>query len=528
MLSQLDKQSAVVRIEEEFKYASSGMLALKSNARRGWIDPQVRFPPDSILLHDELDGLCSVVKPHSAYASEKKSRRCELEYYLSRFSCFNFPKMEEGYMLPLPWEGKLSFVTWSRPFKKTSPTFLTSDLLLAWANADSPNINWIAWDGDIERTSFEKLKGTTVHLFDSGSDFKLYRKNMHLVYRVLARDGVKLDGFIRASGELGDSIQYEYESITYAQHQYGIGKKRALKSKYVVQSIDDISADNVAVNYVDPVFSHPSISMIYADPGVGKTWFALALALACSTGVDVFPKWSVPEALNVLYVDGETGAQELGKRIQKLKKLYPDVNAQVVFICTSEMNIATEGDQKYLESVLKGHQKEWNDKSKYLLILDNLSTLTNFDDSVSSWNLIFSWLKKMKDDGINSIIIHHPNKKGDQRGSSIKTATLDNVLKLERFTDGSALDFSIKIEKARAIERKHQRQFNVELKNVDRNPKWVRHSVHVTKLERDEEIVRLSKEGCREQVVADKVDCSIATVKRVRRKFGLTKVRSTK
>lgn len=56
-----------------------------------------------------------------------------------------------------------------------------------------------------------------------------------------------------------------------------------------------------------------------------------------------------------------------------------------------------------------------------LLILDNLSTLTGFNDSAKSWNTLFSWMKTLKEKRkhpCSVLVVHHSNKKGEQRGTS--------------------------------------------------------------------------------------------------------------
>jgi len=62
--------------------------------------------------------------------------------------------------------------------------------------------------------------------------------------------------------------------------------------------------------------------MVYGPRGVGKTFFQLALAVALTTGRDLW-KWRCPAPVGVLYVDGEMQLDELRNRITALSEFPP-------------------------------------------------------------------------------------------------------------------------------------------------------------------------------------------------------------
>jgi hypothetical protein len=61
------------------------------------------------------------------------------------------------------------------------------------------------------------------------------------------------------------------------------------------------------------------ITALGALSAAGKTWFALAMARALTTGTQFLNVFAVPEAVNVLYLCPEMGARAFRKRLEKLR-----------------------------------------------------------------------------------------------------------------------------------------------------------------------------------------------------------------
>ena len=214
---------------------------------------------------------------------------------------------------------------------------------------------------------------------------------------------------------------------------------------------------------IDPIISERSITLMYAPPGVGKTWFAMCIALAASHGKPLFSNhkksWNASQPRRVVYLDSEMTEYSFKKRLKTLNQIYETEHQNLSFklVGGENINLADE-DSEYCDKI-----SQWlNDEAEAgrpvdLLVLDNLSTLTGFNDSAKSWNHLFAWMKSLKEKRnhpCSILVIHHSNKKGDQRGSSAKTATVDNVIKLdkakERFEEGVA--FTVSIDKGRDME----------------------------------------------------------------------------
>ena len=214
---------------------------------------------------------------------------------------------------------------------------------------------------------------------------------------------------------------------------------------------------------IEPIISERSITLMYAPTGIGKTWFSMCMALAASHGKELFSNckdsWKAPKSRRVVYIDSEMTEYHFKKRLQILSQMYQSEYQNLSFKLVAEenMNLA-DGDSGYCDQITQWLNDEADaGRPVDLLVLDNLSTLTGFNDSAKSWNMLFSWMKTLKEKRkhpCSVLVIHHSNKKGDQRGTSAKTATVDNVIKLEHqdSTTANSIAFEVTIEKGRDME----------------------------------------------------------------------------
>ncbi|HYG85094.1 MAG TPA: AAA family ATPase [Azospirillum sp.] len=187
--------------------------------------------------------------------------------------------------------------------------------------------------------------------------------------------------------------------------------------------------------------------LLYADTGVGKSLFALSLALAVAGGGE-FLGWA-PDAKpdgspwRVLYADGEMHAQDVQDRVRMLLEAVPDIDREKAlanitllsrqYQATGEAFPAITdeaGMRFYTDAVVKGRYD--------LVILDNFSTLGEVADenAASSFNAIQDFLLRLKTTGVATILVHHAGKSGDYRGSSKLAVTFEHIVKLERLTEG--------------------------------------------------------------------------------------------
>ena len=86
-------------------------------------------------------------------------------------------------------------------------------------------------------------------------------------------------------------------------------------STHSITAAEFVSLEVPPRRYIfDPFLPERGLAEIYAKSGVGKTTFALNLAVAASLGQN-FLQWPVSRPWNVLYVDGEMSTVEMQERV---------------------------------------------------------------------------------------------------------------------------------------------------------------------------------------------------------------------
>ena len=193
------------------------------------------------------------------------------------------------------------------------------------------------------------------------------------------------------------------------------------------------------------------IVMVYAERGVGKTYFALSVAYAVASG-GRYLHWEAPKARRVLFVDGEMPAVSMQERLAGIMaaadKGPPKDFLRLVTPDLQELpvpDLSEEGGQAALDRILGDAD---------LVILDNVSSLfrSGVENDAESWAPVQAWTLALRRRGISSLFVHHAGKGGKQRGTSRREDVLDTVIALKRPTDYVATDgarFEVHFEKAR-------------------------------------------------------------------------------
>jgi AAA domain len=169
-------------------------------------------------------------------------------------------------------------------------------------------------------------------------------------------------------------------------------------------------------------FCEGDLGFIFAFRGVGKTWLALAIAQALSTGGKL-GDWHARAPVNVLYVDGEMPPDLMRDRCAGLLASNTNLeflNHEILFERTGKvLNVANqEVQQAITQRCIRTGVK--------VLILDNLSTLASGmkENEADSWELVNNWLLDLRRRKIAVIIVHHAGRSGEMRGTSKRE---DNV-----------------------------------------------------------------------------------------------------
>ncbi len=301
------------------------------------------------------------------------------------------------------------------------------------------------------------------------------------------------------------------------------------KTKYRV----DVVANFVQIDFpprewlLYPFIQEKGIAMISAGTGIGKTYFALTIALAISQGKS-FLKFKAEKPHKVLYIDGEMAAEEMQQRIKTLSVglgIDPNTNNNLS-IWTSDLqpdnimpNLSKEDGQKQIEDYLQNNETN-------LLIIDNLSVLCNGirENDAESWARFQDWLLVLRRQGYSVLEIQHNGKNGDYRGSSKQQDILNYTISLKRpepYRKSEGARFEVHFGKTRGICGDVVRPFEARLQSTQNNDglEWVMTDVSSEKLEKSqaekEKAHELRAQGKTQQEIADTMHFSVGKVNKL-------------
>lgn len=179
------------------------------------------------------------------------------------------------------------------------------------------------------------------------------------------------------------------------------------------------------------------LGFIFAPRGVGKTWWAMCIAIAISTGGKAGP-WASPKPRRVLYVDGEM-ALDLTQQRYRALCLSPSDNLmflhhEIVFGRTGQvLNLTSPQVQAALfQHVIKNNVE--------VLVLDNLSCLFSGvkENDADAWELILPWILRLRRHHIAVVIVAHAGRNGLMRGTSRREDAASWVVSLEEPSEAAA------------------------------------------------------------------------------------------
>ncbi len=271
-------------------------------------------------------------------------------------------------------------------------------------------------------------------------------------------------------------------------------------------------------NMLDPIFPRQGLGLLHAWRGIGKTYLALAIALAVACATALL-KWRVSRPWRVLYVDGEMPAALLQERLAKLVRALPgSVDPAFLRIVTPDLqtrgipDLGTERGQRWLDSVVDDAD---------LLILDNLSALvrTGSENADELWLPVATWLLRHRAAGRAALLVHHDGKGDKQRGISRREDLLDTVIQLRKPVDYEETDgarFTLSYQKHRGFYGQDAEPFEARLIETEAGGlTWA-----LTELEdaRTLQVAEMLSEGHTVTAIAKALNVGRATVHRHKKK----------
>ena len=174
------------------------------------------------------------------------------------------------------------------------------------------------------------------------------------------------------------------------------------------------------------------LSFLFASRGLGKTYFALSLAIGISSK-SRFGPWEIHDHAPVLYVDGEMPYESIKERITALggdEDLHV-LSHEWLFDQTGVVLNLTDASA---QNAITTHCLNLGIK---FLFLDNLSCLFNGlrENESDSWELVLPWLLSLRRQGISVFIVAHSGRNGQMRGTSRREDAAFSVIRLEEPID---------------------------------------------------------------------------------------------
>lgn len=222
-----------------------------------------------------------------------------------------------------------------------------------------------------------------------------------------------------------------------------------------------------------PWLASPSLSILWAWRGVGKSWCALSIAHSVAIGGS-WLGWSAPRAAKVCYIDGELGGRYLQERIVRvdLSGASSAIGSNLRIVTLEDApenvmwNLASPRDQNIYSEIVKDYE---------LIIIDNIATTVRpagrgLSTDVETWASVQAWAIQQRSRGKSVMFIDHAGKSGTQRGTSTKEDVMDTIISLSRDSDydpAFGAEFNLRFEKSRHFHGEGATALRVALKDAE-------------------------------------------------------------
>lgn len=272
--------------------------------------------------------------------------------------------------------------------------------------------------------------------------------------------------------------------------------------------------------FLYPWLKEDGIDLITGERGIGKSFVAHGIANAVTKG-ESFGPWSCENAVPVLILDGEMPATDLQERIESLHLdserscplyLYSDALANQYGL--PRAHLVNESWREKMKSILlTRHIKLW--------IVDNLASLAGgLDENLKKdWDPINTWLLELRFAGIATILLHHTNKEGTQRGTSAREDNIDVSIMLKRPSDYTPEDgcrFITSFTKARVSLAALPLIGETEFKLIEQQEGEYSWSWANVRRERKREILKMLDEGMEYEAIKATLDVAKSYITKVK------------
>jgi putative DNA primase/helicase len=272
--------------------------------------------------------------------------------------------------------------------------------------------------------------------------------------------------------------------------------------------------------FLFPWLKQDSINLIAGWRGCGKTWFVLGILDAVSDG-GKFGPWACEKAAPCLFLDGEMTMQDNQERIKDLN-LYRQRKCELAIYCDAFANFlglprANLTDEKWREQM----KAMLIQKGIKLFVVDNLASLASGldENAKQDWDPINQWFLELRFAGISTIMLHHVNKDGKQRGTSAREDNVDISILLRPphdYTTEDGARFIAEFNKKRISTKYLGMIADTEFKlSLDESGEYV-WTYSDVKRGREVEVLRMLGEGTKQIDVAETLGINRGQVSKIR------------
>lgn len=273
--------------------------------------------------------------------------------------------------------------------------------------------------------------------------------------------------------------------------------------------------------FVVPWLTEDGIDLISGWRGMGKTWLTLSILDAVTRG-QPFGPWMPGISASCLFLDGEMPAQSINERLEALSQgrerehplyIYSDHYANLLGL--PKAHLANENWRKKMKSILQArHVKLW--------VIDNLASLAGgLDENLKKdWDPINQWLLELRFTGITTVMLHHTNKEGEQRGTSAREDNIDVSIVLKSPSDYTPEDgcrFVLHFTKSRVATRDLPLLADTEFKLIEDPTGAIFWSWGNVKRKAKQDVLTLIDEGLDTKAICDTLDITKGYVSRIRK-----------
>ena len=271
--------------------------------------------------------------------------------------------------------------------------------------------------------------------------------------------------------------------------------------------------------YLHPWLAEQTITLVTGYRGTGKTWFALGIAKAISTGTKFGP-WECRDVARVMHIDGELPLVDIKERIAGLEMDLDNPNLLFYLDAIAELNGLDRpnlGNHEWRERMLEMLTREKIDVAIY----DNISALTSGieENKAESWDPIADYLKTCRHRGVTSILLHHPNKSGDQRGTSKREDIISSSIVLKHppgYTRDEGARFLVDFTKCRVSNRHLTLISDRDCRVIETADRHYRYQWSEPSKETNVLVLKLLNEGVAQKDIASFLDVSSGRISQIK------------